>query len=248
MQVSSITDIGNVRKTNEDRVCTGQGEGYTYAIVADGMGGHQAGEVASAIAVDVIQNHIINRIVDKPECAMVAQILREAFVRANTMIYAYAEKNYKVMGMGTTATAAVVYEGRVITAHVGDSRAYLLSDRLRQITKDHSYVQELLARGEITPEQAKHHPKKNYITRAMGTEETVKVDIEMRDAQRGTVFLCSDGLSNLVMDDEIEEVIRGTGDLDRAMRKLVDMAKARGGNDNITVAAIKTEEGAADYE
>lgn len=248
MRLGAVTDVGKVRKQNEDSMYADSNALCTYAVVADGMGGHQAGEVASSMAVDIIKNYIHNCLTGDLDYVEASEILRQGFIRANSMIYAYARDNYKVMGMGTTATAAMLFKNKLITAHVGDSRCYLIKNGIRQITRDHSYVQELVMRGEITPEQAKHHPKRNYITRAMGTEETVKVDIGIYDYHGGIVLLCSDGLTTLVEDKEIEEVVEHCGSLQTAAESLVEMANQRGGNDNITVAAIETEEGAADHE
>ena len=153
----------------------------------------------------------------------------------------YAKNHYKVMGMGTTATLAMIYQNKIITAHVGDSRAYMIGDEIKQITKDHSYVQELVSRGEISPEMAKNHPKKNYITRAMGAEDTVKVDISIKPYNGETLVLCSDGLTNFVEDDEIRTYIKNKSNLQKSAEELVALANERGGGDNITIVALERE-------
>lgn len=146
------------------------------------------------------------------------------------------------MGMGTTTTLSMLYGGKVITAHVGDSRSYMIADdSIKQITKDHSYVQELVARGEITQAQAKNHPKKNYITRAMGAEDTVKVDITIKPYNGEKILICSDGLSNYVEDEEIRENINKQNTLQEGAQALVDIANERGGRDNITVVVLERE-------
>lgn len=236
MRKGELTDTGRVRPHNEDSCYSFGNDLYCYGIVADGMGGHLAGEVASGIAVYEIKEYIRKNMHRDLDYVEASEIVRHAFIAANTVIYNYAEKNLKVMGMGTTATLAMVYDGKLITANVGDSRTYIINDKtIRQVTKDHSYVAELVARGDITPEQAKHHPKRNYITRAMGTEEIVKVDIEICDYKNETVLLCSDGLSNMVSDNEMLSMVKCRKNLRGCAKRLVKLANLRGGTDNITV-------------
>ena len=242
MQTGLITDIGKVRKINEDS-CAVHGDGeFPYGVVADGMGGHEAGEVASRMAVDIIENHLGHNLEEGMSFAETGEVIRQAFICANNIIYTYAKNHYKIMGMGTTATLAMIYKDNIITAHVGDSRAYKIdSSGIKQITRDHSYVQELVMRGELTPQAAKNHPKKNFITRAMGAEDVVKVDITIQDYEGETILLCSDGLTNFVDDDEIFENISGSASLDEALGKLVELANERGGRDNITIVALGRE-------
>lgn len=241
MQSAFVTDIGKVRKINEDSGEVKINQGFGYAIVADGMGGHEAGEVASKMAVDIINEQLAKNLSDGISCSQAGEIVREAFAKANSEIYEYAQNNHKLMGMGTTTTLAMIYHENIIVAHVGDSRAYEIDEKeIRQITHDHSYVQELVDRGEITPERAKHHPKKNFITRAMGTEDIVKIDITIKEYEGEVLLVCSDGLINLVEDNEIFDEINNN-DLEAGLHSLVDLANERGGRDNITVAAIKSE-------
>lgn len=241
MQYGAITDIGMRRRINEDNYYVNDNEKFPYAIVADGMGGHQAGEIASMIVVDIIENHLNKNLDDTLDYVEAGEVIRQAFISANSIIYNYAKNHYKIMGMGTTATLAMIFCGKVITAHVGDSRAYMIGDSIVQITKDHSYVQELVSRGEISREMAKHHPKKNYITRAMGAEDTVKVDISIKPYNGETIILCSDGLTNFVEDDEIMEYIKRENTLQESVEELVALANERGGGDNITIVALEKE-------
>jgi protein phosphatase len=242
MRFGAVTDIGMHRKINEDSYYVHEDSEFPYAIVADGMGGHQAGEVASMMVVDIICNHLEKNLDPELNYVEAGEVIRHAFVAANSIIYTYAKNHYKIMGMGTTTTLSMIYQGKVITAHVGDSRAYMINDeQICQITKDHSYVQELVSRGELSPEAAKNHPKKNYITRAMGAEETVKVDITIKPYNGEKVLLCSDGLTNFIDDEEIQEYINTSNTLQEGAEKLVALANERGGRDNITIVVLEKE-------
>ncbi len=242
MQFGAMTDVGMCRKINEDNYYVKADGAFPYAIVADGMGGHKAGEIASMMVVDVIRNHLENKLSEDQDYVEAGETVRKAFISANNIIYKYAENHYKIMGMGTTATLAMVFKGRIITAHVGDSRAYTIDkNEIKQITRDHSYVQELVSMGKITKEEAKHHPKKNFITRAMGAEETVKVDVNIRPYNGETILLCSDGLVNFVDDEEIKDIVQKRGSLKKKTEQLVNTANSRGGKDNITVIILKKE-------
>jgi protein phosphatase len=238
MLFGAVTDIGMRRKINEDNYYINDDKQFPYAIVADGMGGHQAGEIASMMVIDIIENHLKKNLDTSLDYVEAGEAVRQAFISANSIIYNYAKNHYKIMGMGTTATFAMIYQNKIITAHVGDSRAYKAGDGITQITRDHSYVQELVSRGEISPEMAKNHPKKNYITRAMGAEDTVKVDISIKPYGGETIVLCSDGLTNFVEDEEILTHIKQSSTLQEAAEKLVALANERGGGDNITIVAF----------
>ncbi len=241
MQFGAITDIGMRRKINEDSYYVNENDTFPYAIVADGMGGHQAGEIASKMLVDIVKDHLTKNLTADLDYVEAGEVMRQAFISANSTIYNYAKTHYKIMGMGTTATLAMIYQSKLITAHVGDSRAYLVGSEIKQVTRDHSYVNELLIRGEISPEMAKHHPKKNYITRAMGAEDTVKVDISIKPYNDETVVLCSDGLTNFVSDEEIMAYIVREKPLKENCEELVALANERGGGDNITIVAFERE-------
>lgn len=237
MKVVSLTDIGRHRKRNEDSVRSGVTEKFAYAIVADGMGGHLAGEVASSIAVELLEEEFLK--IDLKADNIVNKI-KGAYIDANSKIYEYAENNSKVLGMGTTAVSAIIEDGILIVANVGDSRAYMIGKRdITQVSKDHSYVQQLVDSKTITKEQAMNHPKRNYITRAMGTEEGIITDVFIKEYNGETVLLCSDGLCGLVTDKEIFDIVKSTDDLEKTAELLVNTANEKGGTDNITVALIK---------
>ena len=239
MNIGAFSDKGVVRKLNEDSFFISNGK-YIYGMVADGMGGHQAGEVASGMVCELVKNEIEKNFFDDMSCDDAADIIKRAFIEANSAVYAYAEAHSKMLGMGTTATFAMIYKDKIITAHVGDSRIYSVgATSIRQITNDHSYVQELLSRGEISEEAAKVHPKKNYITRAMGTEETIKVDVEIFNYFGEIILICSDGLTNMVEDETICGIVNNyKADLRSGAEKLVQTANENGGTDNITVVVL----------
>lgn len=240
MRYGALTDIGMQRAINEDNFYVRPDGEFPYAIIADGMGGHQAGEIASMMVVDILENHIENNLNTEMDYVEAGEVIRQAFLSANSIIYNYAKNHYKIMGMGTTTTLAMVFKGKLIVVHVGDSRAYMInSEKIEQITVDHSYVWELVKRGEITPEEAKHHPKKNYITRAMGAEETVKADVKIMDYSGEKILLCSDGLINFVEDETIFEYMNSSDDLQANIKRLVDLANKNGGRDNITVVVLE---------
>ena len=240
MTYGAATDIGRVRHINEDNYAISENATFPFAIVADGMGGHKAGEKASLMAIETVRAELMKKLTDDMDYVEAGETARRAFIEANSGIYNYSKLHYKVMGMGTTATLAMFHSDKLITAHVGDSRAYIIdNENITQVTRDHSYVQELVMRGEITPEQAKRHPNKNYITRAMGAEEAVKVDINIRPYKGEKVLLCSDGLTNMLDDDEIFDIINKYSDLHAAAQKLIDRANEAGGNDNITVVVLE---------
>lgn len=237
MKISSATSIGKVRSLNEDSffvsdVCAAD---TVLAIVADGMGGHNAGEVASAEAVNAIKSS--DFCTDKD----VKTVLSDAIACANNAIYKMSTKNPKLHGMGTTATACVVKDNRVTAAHVGDSRLYLIRNgEMTQITKDHSLVEMLIENGTITKEDAKNHPQKNVITKALGTDSSVECDIYEFDAEADDIILlCTDGLVNMADDQKILSLITDSEDFEGLADKLIKEAESAGGFDNITVVLIK---------
>lgn len=235
MRKGARSDVGRRREQNEDNYFLFSSPYMCYAIVADGMGGHQAGEIASSMAINEIRKYISHNVTGKPDAAELKKILEQAFKSANAAIYEHASGRFSIMGMGTTTTMALICGRSLITAHVGDSRAYKISEKgIEQLTVDHSYVNELIIRGLITPEQAKHHPKRNYITRAMGTEPDIKVDTAEYRYNGETILLCSDGLTNLVEDEEILRIVKTERKLETAAKKLIRTANERGGTDNIT--------------
>ena len=238
MEVSSATSVGCIRSLNEDSffVSEPDSKGTVLAIVADGMGGHNAGEVASGKAVGILQNGIFK------ETDMSAKdVLIKAVEDANQEIYEMSINKKNLSGMGTTITACLAMENSVTAVQVGDSRLYLIrKDKISQVTKDHSLVEMLVENGTITKEEAKNHPQKNIITRAVGTDKTVEADIYEFSVKKGdTVLLCSDGLVNMVDDEEILSVIKSAETLDAAANTLVSQAEKAGGTDNITVILIR---------
>ena len=236
MRIGAVTDVGKQRRLNEDSYFVYRNENLLGGMVADGMGGQNAGEVASAMATQIIKEYIINSFNPDMDCMEVGEMVRRAFLKANDKIY---ETDSELDGMGTTSTLAIIYRDKIISAHVGDSRAYLIDGgEIRQITKDHSYVQELLSRGEITKEFANRHPAKNYITRAVGADDILKVDINISDYHGETVLLCSDGLTNMLSDEQISEIIGENENLQQGAEALVRLANKKGGLDNITVVVF----------
>ena len=239
MEISAVTDVGRQRKNNEDSYFVYRNDKLSGAMVADGMGGHNAGEVASAMATDLIKNCIISRYNPKMDYMEMAELIRTAFNIANNKIFEKA-KNKDNVGMGTTATLAFVYDSKLIIAHIGDSRCYKITDdEICQLTNDHSYVGELMRSGVITESDARIHPNRNMITRAMGTEPGVRVDMDILPYNGETIVLCSDGLSNMLSDEQIKNLINTNDDLDYALELMIELANKKGGNDNITVAAIR---------
>lgn len=241
MYMVSRTDIGNIRLVNEDRaVIHPVDNGWSVAIMADGMGGHQAGDIASQMAVDVIQRELsrLSPTLSVDDCKMA---LRRAIEIANENIYEFAFGRENYHGMGTTVVVLIVNPEEAILGHIGDSRAYKIDDTsIVQLTEDHSLVNELVKNGHITPEEAVRHPRRNVISRALGTDPVVEADIQVVPWAAGEVLLlCSDGLTDLVDDRTIHEIIRGEPDLDRQAVRLVHSALDAGGDDNITVIVIR---------
>lgn len=240
LNIEALSDVGQVRKINEDSFAYFNSDKYSYAIVADGMGGHLAGEVASKMAVDFIGEYIQEHITDDLDHFQVKEVLNQAFLKSNNNIYSYSCENESVMGMGTTATMCLVRGGYLIYAHIGDSRAYMIGDSITAITRDHSYVQELVKLGQITPEEAKTHPRRNYITRAMGVEKDVKADLGIKTYKGEKILICSDGLHGKIDDGELFEKVKEL-DPKECVRELVAMANDRGGEDNITALVMEGE-------
>jgi PPM family protein phosphatase len=225
------TDTGRQRHANEDSYFA---RAPLFAV-ADGMGGAQAGEVASRIAAGAFERGRVKK--EEPAEPQLEQIAQ----RANREIHKLAQEDSSRAGMGTTLTAAMLRDDEVAFSHVGDSRAYLLRDgELKRLTKDHSLVEELRRQGRLTEEQAEEHPQRSIITRALGPEPSVNVDTMTFPARNGDVFLlCSDGLTTMVSDDEIREILTEPRSLRSAVGKLIDAANRGGGRDNITAVAFR---------
>src|SRR5262245_41512803 len=232
------SDLGRQRQGNEDNYFVRA----PLFVVADGMGGAQAGEVASEMAVDSFDGGL-------PDGSPADGLVR-VIEDANRRIHDRSRAESQRAGMGTTVTAAYVGEQEVTIAHVGDSRAYVLRDGdLTRLTRDHSLVGELVARGKLTEEQAETHPQRSVITRALGPEPEVQVDVQVYQAHAGDVFMvCSDGLTSMVPELRVREILGAAGALDEAGRELIAAANDAGGRDNITVILFRLEEGAGGGE
>ncbi len=243
----AITDVGVKRTNNEDAYLIN--DDLNLFVVCDGMGGHVGGEMASCIAVNTVEEVLTAVETRQPRSSLedateaTREKLRYAIRLAGKRIYekASAEPEYK--GMGTTVLVLLVEQGNAFVAHVGDSRAYLVrADTIEQLTEDHSLVNEKVRAGVLTAEEAKHHKLRNIITRSLGYQEEVDVDIQVRPVRRDDLFLlCTDGLSNLVDPAEMGETVR-TLPPQAAVRRLVDLACTRGGEDNITTLVTRIED------
>ena len=242
MIIHSKIDKGIVRNSNQDAFIAGQlAENITFAIVCDGMGGANAGNIASEIAVKTVSEYLYNSFRDNMTLSDFERTLKNAISSANLLIFNRAIKDEALKGMGTTIVAAIVKDNDAIIAHVGDSRIYLLNDEIKQLTKDHSIVQTLIENGEISPDDAKHHPRKNVITRALGVEAEVVADFdELTLNTNDTLLLCTDGLTNYVPEANIYEIFK-QNDLSLVSETLVSKANENGGGDNITVVTLTAE-------
>ena len=239
MRMGACSDTGKVRKINEDSFFSYRNDLLIGAMVADGMGGHAKGEVASKMATMIVKDHIIRKFNPDMDHVELGEMIRRALIEANAEIYEYARRKEDASGMGTTASMAFIYKDKLIVVHVGDSRVYTVKNgEIQQITTDHSLVQELLSRGRITSDDAKNHPQKNIITRAIGSEPSIKVDVRIVNYNDETVIVSSDGLTNLVSDKQIMEIISECDDLQEGTEALVALANKKGGPDNITCIAF----------
>ncbi len=243
MKGYGVTNKGKVRKDNQDsymlEMLTDK-DGAIF-VVCDGMGGAKAGGVASSMAANIFMAHVESCLQEAEDGRPLAEIAREAAVEANRVVYARSQSDSDCRGMGTTLVGAIVMGEQVVVANVGDSRAYLLSgETISRITRDHSFVEELVSSGEITPEEARTHPRKNLITRALGVEPQVLCDIFTPELHSGDMLLfCSDGLSNLVTPEEILDARHQTRKLNTLCRQLMKLALERGAPDNVTVAVLE---------
>lgn len=239
-----ISDIGLVRLNNED--VWAQISDYRFFILADGMGGHQAGEVASKETVNVLCRLIKKKVGPSMETASIEEVgdtLRRAIEHVNLIVYKIGRSQPELRGMGTTLCCLLFHPKGLVFAHVGDSRIYCFRDnKLTQLTKDHSLVRELLDQGQIDSEQASDFAYKNIITKAIGTEPRVQPTVTIKEVQDDDVYLmCSDGLSDLLSVEEIQEIVQNSPSLQLAAETLVATANAKGGFDNITVVIAKVE-------
>ncbi|MBR6329014.1 MAG: Stp1/IreP family PP2C-type Ser/Thr phosphatase [Lachnospiraceae bacterium] len=237
MKTFSLTDVGMKRKINQDYVFTSEepvGNLPNLFIVADGMGGHKAGDYASRRSTEIIVESVKSSTQTSP-----IRIIREAVEAANAHIHEEAAQTSELYGMGTTCVVATVSEDTLYVGNVGDSRLYLIDRDITQITKDHSLVEEMVRVGQIDRVSARTHPEKNIITRAVGAGEEIKVDFFDVHLKEGDIILmCSDGLSNMVEDEDIRMITAASPDLAEMAQRLVNEANNRGGKDNIAVVVI----------
>lgn len=239
MKAFSITDIGEQRKINQDYVfCKLDTIGNlpNLFIVADGMGGHNAGDYASKFCVEFFTKQISQSNQTSP-----IVMIEEAIKDTNHKLYEKSKEQKDLEGMGTTLVVATIFNNEMYVANIGDSRLYVISKSIRQVTEDHSLVQAMVKTGELNKDEAKEHPNKNIITRALGVNEAVEPDFFEVELKEGDIVLmCSDGLTNMLEDDTIEKVIReNADDLQAATERLVKLANQNGGKDNIAVIIVK---------
>lgn len=240
MYIKCKTDIGKTRKLNEDYIVTLKSNNYVLIAVADGMGGHNAGEVASKTAAIALREFIFthyNEYEDKSE------LLRDAMLKANNEVFEKSRNMQQLNGMGTTLTCCLMVSDKAYIGHVGDSRAYLINDDgIKKLTEDHSYVQQLVKNGTITELEAQTHPQKNLITRAIGLEENIVIDItEVEINKDDLILLCTDGLTSYLTNEEIFEIVKK--EKENAVETLIEIANERGGSDNISVVIARKEDG-----
>lgn len=204
-------------------------------IVCDGMGGHKAGDYASRYTVErIVASARVSKWSDP------VRVLREAIKKANEILVAEAKEDEDKQGMGTTVVAATLVDNKLHIANVGDSRLYVIGSTIEQVTRDHSYVQEMVRRGEVAPEKARTHEKKNVITRAVGAADKIEVDFfEVELEEKDTVLMCTDGLTNMVTDEKILQIVMSHADTESICKELIDEANRNGGQDNITALVMK---------
>ena len=233
-----MTDVGKIRQVNQDYIFTSEnpvGKLPNLFIVADGMGGHNAGDFASRYTVETVVDAIKN----SDETETIA-IIRGAIEETNRKLIEKANEDVRLSGMGTTIVLCTIDGDEACVANVGDSRLYLLGDKITQITKDHSLVEEMVRMGELEPESARVHPNKNIITRAIGAVDEVAVDFFTLQLQKNNrILLCSDGLTNMVEDNEIQMIVDRQEDLVDGVQQLIACANNNGGKDNIAVILIE---------
>ena len=242
MKIASKSDIGRVRSSNQDSFAAGEIYDAAWAVVCDGMGGANGGNIASGIAVKTISDCVLSAYHSDMKSNSIIAMLESSITAANLNVFDEAVDHPELKGMGTTVVSAIVSKDSAIIAHAGDSRAYLISNGIiSQITRDHSIVQNMVEKGEITPDEAKNDPRKHVITRALGVNEDISIEFNEIEFAKGSILLlCTDGLTNFVSSSEISKII-AENNIDRAPFALVDAANAGGGSDNITVVLISNE-------
>ena len=244
MQTFYLTDTGKIREHNEDSVIILSNENEEYLLaVADGMGGHKAGEVASAIVINHLTEEFysMDSLGDKERAI---EFLRNVVTEMNHKIFDYTKENPDSKGMGTTFVCAIKTRDYLLYGNIGDSSGFVIKNhKLTKVTKDHTLVNLLVSTGELTQEEAKYHPRKNVLMRALGANNPIDIDIFDVENDIDGVLLCSDGLTNMLTQEQIEKVLSEEKTVEEVVRKLINKANARGGNDNISVAYLKNESG-----
>lgn len=239
MKTFSITDVGQKRENNEDTMYTSEnpvGNLPNLFIVADGMGGHNAGDYASKMAVE----EVVKTIRAMTEETEPVRIFEQAIQQANEKVWREANADENKAGMGTTFVATTIMENKMYVANVGDSRLYIVGEKIQQVTRDHSLVEELVRLGGLDKDVARDHPDKNQITRAIGAAPNLVIDFfEVDLAEDEYILMCSDGLTNMVEDEEIRTIILGQRDIAEIAEKLIETANKNGGKDNVTVVMIQ---------
>lgn len=241
LKMTGNSDIGRRRSRNEDSFCFGEcSDNVCYAVVCDGMGGASGGQIASSTACEIVEDKIKKCYNSNMNERSIENLLLSSITTANILIHDIASSDIELNGMGTTVVSAIVRDGEVCIAHVGDSRAYYITeDKITQITKDHSLVQQMLDNGQITKDEFDNHPNKNIITRALGTHEEIEIDFDTVSlSEDEALLICTDGLSGLLTEEELFEIYKLVP-FDRLSEVYIRAANERGGKDNITVVVIK---------
>ena len=244
MRTFYITDVGKVREHNEDNVIILNNDNEEYLLaVADGMGGHKAGEVASAIAIDHLTEEFYRlETLGTKENAI--DWLRNIVKEINKKIFECTKENQDSKGMGTTLVCAIKTNSYLLYGNIGDSSGYVIKKgKLHKVTKDHTLVNLLVTTGELTEEEAKFHPRKNVLMRALGANDPIDIDIFDVDTNVSGILLCSDGLTNMLTDDQIEKVLNSELPIEEELNRLIKKANSRGGKDNISIACLEKESG-----
>ncbi len=243
-QMCYKTDIGKIRPHNEDAVKIYKNQNCTIVVIADGMGGHEAGEVASAMVLNIIEEHFNEDLIFN-DSEVLRKWLKQLLQQVNENILSYIEEHHLSHGMGTTAIVAVMTESFIAFAHIGDSRAYVLShDQLRQITKDHTFVRKLVEEGKLSEQEAKNHPHRNIIMNALGVNKSLTFDyLVLERYQLDAILLCTDGLTSMVDDQEILSILNEKRSTEEKVNLLIELANRNGGTDNISVALCESLEG-----
>lgn len=244
MKTFCLTDPGKVRSHNEDAVIIEKNDNDEYLLaVADGMGGHKAGEVASSLAIEHLKKSFLDKDTLGDKNSAITW-LRSIVTEINNAIFEYTKENVDSKGMGTTLVVALRTNDYILFGNIGDSSGYVVKNgELHKITKDHTLVNLLVSTGELTPEEAKYHPRKNVLMRALGANDPIEIDIFDVDTTVKGIFLCSDGLTNMLTEGQIEKIINSDLSIEEMLVKLIRKSNSRGGTDNISIAYLIKESG-----